>query len=352
MSTIHGFCSRVLRANALAAGSTPTTGCSPRSRPRGWPSTRSTARSPDSSARPRSRPAGARRRLHPDKLADMVRTATVGCAAGASARPRLEEMPAAERPSCVSARGGLGPALAELEQTWPSRPTRTRAQLERCPAVLEALGGPMSRRPRRARRAGAGALGDGAQGPGVSASLGAYGASPCAPPAGARTTTTSLLRDLMARYGRTTPGSRVGAGPGLRRPRAGGPRPPDRGRRRARRGAASASPRDGRRVPGHQPAAERAARAARTRQPVHRRRRAPVDLRLPARRRRGVPPPGEAARPRAGRADDRELPQPGRGARRGRPRPSRGCGATSSTPLPEPLDARSAAGSSRASSCW
>ena len=74
-----------------------------------------------------------------------------------------------------------------------------------------------------------------------------------------------------------------------------------------RRGAARAvlvalRARDGRRVPGREPAPERAARAGRARQPLPRRGREPVDLRLPPRRRERLPrAPRGGGRARAGR---------------------------------------------------
>ena len=80
----------------------------------------------------------------------------------------------------------------------------------------------------------------------------------------------------------------------------------------------------GRRVPGHEPPADRAprpARAGRRWRPLRRRRRVPVDLRLPSRRRGGVP---RASRGRGDRpAADPEPPLAPRGAR-GRERALRG----------------------------
>ena len=45
ISTIHGFCARVLRAHALAAGLDPRSWCSTRRMPSAWPTRRSTRRS-------------------------------------------------------------------------------------------------------------------------------------------------------------------------------------------------------------------------------------------------------------------------------------------------------------------
>ncbi len=112
---------------------------------------------------------------------------------------------------------------------------------------------------------------------------------------------------------RATQGRALGAR--LRGPAAGGGAAArDRwGGPRAR--ARALPPRDGRRVPGHEPGPAAADRAAprRGREPVRGRRRAPVDLRLPARRRRGLPPDPEDVRGgarRGGRGDaaGRQLP--------------------------------------------
>ena len=89
---------------------------------------------------------------------------------------------------------------------------------------------------------------------------------------------------------------------------------------RARRDSAPLPDGHGRRVPGHEPAAVRAHRPRRASgadRGLHRRRRVPVDLRLPARRPRGLP-----RAPRAGREParaDAELPLAPAGARRDQP---------------------------------
>ena len=102
--------------------------------------------------------------------------------------------------------------------------------------------------------------------------------------------------------------------------------------------------RDGRRVPGHQPRAARAARHAGPRQRLRRRRRAAVDLRLPPRRRRDLPrAPRRRWRPRAARSRWRRT---GAAARRscGRSTPaSASCTAPGTCPSSQaaPTDARS-----------
>ena len=107
----------------------------------------------------------------------------------------------------------------------------------------------------------------------------------------------------------------------LRGPRARGARPARR-RRGAPRGLLVAlRARAGGRVPGHEPAPERAAGPALAGEPVQGRRREPVDLPLPERGRRRVPRAlggGPCGGPR--REHHGELPRARRAARRDRPR--------------------------------
>ena len=107
----------------------------------------------------------------------------------------------------------------------------------------------------------------------------------------------------------------------LRGPRAGGARPAAPRRGPARGVLVALRARVGGRVPGHEPAPERAARPALAREPVPRRGREPVDLPLQERRRERVPRAlarGPGGRTR--REHHRELPLARRGARRDRPR--------------------------------
>ena len=110
-------------------------------------------------------------------------------------------------------------------------------------------------------------------------------------------------------------GPRVGAR--LRGSAAPGARPAARRRARSATREQLALPvGDGRRVPGHEPAAVRARRPARRRPgdgALLRRRRVPVDLRLPPRRRGGLPRAARAGR--RGAAADAELPLAAGGAR-------------------------------------
>ena len=103
--------------------------------------------------------------------------------------------------------------------------------------------------------------------------------------------------------------------------------------------AAALPARDGRRVPGHEPApvrAHRPRRASRGDRGLHGRRRVPVDLRLPARRRRGLP---RAARGRR-RTCSRCGATTARGRRCSRPSTtsSRARSATSSSRSPRPAE--------------
>ena len=165
-----------------------------------------------------------------------------------------------------------------------------------------------------------------------------------------------MLRELLELYGeRYEPGQARPLGARLRGPGAARPRPARRPRGAARPVRRALRARARGRVPGHQPAAERAARAARARQPVPRRRREPVDLRLPPRRRRGLPRAlGERRR---GRPRPRASPSTSAAAARCWRRStaaSSGVWPDRFEPLREGAEARAQAppGASRASSCW
>ena len=131
-----------------------------------------------------------------------------------------------------------------------------------------------------------------------------------------------LLQELLLGFERSLPGGegpRVGAR--LRRSPAPGPRPAPRRRSDPRARAAALPPGLRRRVPGHEPAPVRADRPRRPRRALLRRRRVPVDLPLPARRRRGLQ---GAPRPdRRGAAADAQLALAA-GDARGRQPPVRG----------------------------
>ena len=131
------------------------------------------------------------------------------------------------------------------------------------------------------------------------AALGAY-AGPLSRRS-ASTATTRCCASCSSSTATATPRrKRARSGTRLRGPRADRARPA-RGRRGTARAVRRAlRPRARGRVPGHQPAPERAARAARARQPVSGRGRAPVDLRLSQRRRRASSAAIGPRRPRRG----------------------------------------------------
>ena len=117
-------------------------GAGRRWRPSGWPSTRSTTRCATSSARGQDPGRLALLAAYtPDKLADMVRTAYAHLRSQGQRRPRLPEMtpPRAGGPARGAGARRRAAALAELGAHDTVTAVRTRAKLERCAAVLEAL---------------------------------------------------------------------------------------------------------------------------------------------------------------------------------------------------------------------
>ena len=118
------------------------------------------------------------------------------------------------------------------------------------------------------------------------------------------------LGDLLTAYATAFADAKTGEGrAGLRRPAAPRPRPAARRRVAARLLRGPLRARHGRRVPGHEPAPARARRPPGAGRRVRRRGRAAVDLRLPPRGRRGLPrPPCGARRARRDRDAADELP--------------------------------------------
>ena len=297
ISTIHGFCARVLRAHALAAGIDPlfvvldepeaarladaafdeALEDLARNEPGGVDLI--AAYTPRSAAQRRSR------------------RCTTSCARAASSSRRCRRC----RRSTSRARGGTrragGCARPQLSgelagSTSPARPGREALErLARCPEALEerprrcpgrvssrgcrcpAATAPHCRRPRArptARRSpGFGRL---------RAPLGAAGPRP----AGAAA---ALLRRALRRRKRECSGLDFEDLELLARELLCAATPS------CASATAGASRSDGRRAPGHQRGAARADRAGRAREPVHRRRRPAVDLRVPPRRRRAVRAP-------------------------------------------------------------
>ncbi len=332
ISTIHGFCGRLLRAHALRAGIDPDY--------RLLEELEAERLAVDAFDRAledflgvtadADQPEHDPDRLEmvasytPDSLRDMVRAAHAKLRSRGERRPALQPSvlpePAGERERLEPAARA---ALAELS-AGPSGVQVARAieRLQRClgvleglapgalaePAVLGKLGahrqrqGALHPRVRGVRRGGHGLL-RAVRGP-------ARAPRPRAPAPAARL----LHRALRGGQARAL-GARL-RGPPAARAR------PARGRCRAARALCDPlRARAGGRVPGREPAAERADRADRPREPLPRGRREPVDLRLPLRRRVGVPQPPRAGRGRGPRGQHhRELQDARRGAGRHRPR--------------------------------
>ena len=228
----------------------------------------------------------------------MVAAYTAGSACATWCAPRTR--------TCAAA----GERHPRLEETLPPRPAGEHERLEARPRSAPWPSSPWRRRPPRWRRRSTASRPRGAQG---RQGEGARHAGLRGVPGGLRAHRTfevaerehrdhTMLRALLELYGERYER--------LKRERSGldfedlelitrdllaAARGPARGLLVALRARA------GGRVPGHQRAPERAARAARARQPVPGRRREPVDLPLQARRRGRVPQAlGEAPRPRAG----------------------------------------------------
>ena len=322
ISTIHGFCARVLRAHALSAGIDPDF------RVLGeLESERIAADAFDGALGAFMESDPERLELvasyTPDGLGDMVRTAysRLRSRGGAPPAPRPAAGPAHARPA-RAARGGRRrrAARARRGRRRGERDPRDRARR----ALRRVAGAPSGGRASRAGRVRQALVRPQRQGAlhgAVRRVRGRAGRVRRAlqrvqgvpRPRHAACAARALRRALRARQARA-----VGAR--LRGPRAAHARPAGRARGPAPavRGALPARARG--RVPGHQPAPERADRAAGPRQPVPRRRREPVDLRLPQRGRRGVPRPlGGGRRGRARREHHGQLPQPRRGAGGDRP---------------------------------
>ena len=202
ISTIHGFCARVLRTHALAAGLDPD------------------FRVLDALAAERLAIDAFDRALAgfigqaedpgrlallaaytPDRLADMVRTAHGHLRSRGERNPRLSEIPPprdeGQRQALAAA---IGPALAELEPHETVTADRTRARLDRCQAVLEALAPDAVADPGDLDKLGFKPSAKVIQGPGCAAYLEAYAAYADFAARWREHHDHSLLRDLMARY--------------------------------------------------------------------------------------------------------------------------------------------------------
>ena len=202
ISTIHGFCARVLRTHALAAGLDPD------------------FRVLDALAAERLAIDAFDRALAgfigqaedpgrlallaaytPDRLADMVRTAHGHLRSRGERNPRLSEIaPPRDEGQREALAATIGPALAELEPHETVTADRTRARLDRCRAVLEALAPDAVADPGDLDKLGFKPSAKVIQGPGCAAYLDAYAAYADFAARWREHHDHSLLRDLMARY--------------------------------------------------------------------------------------------------------------------------------------------------------
>ena len=287
ISTIHGFCHRLLKAHPFAAG------IDPRFRVR--------RRQPGPRAARRGLPRGARGVLRRGR--------------GAAAAARLVRRPSAAADADRRARDAAlvrARAADRSVRAAAARGAAARSCGSQRPATTAAL-----------------RYLDSAQGPEELLDLSDLRSAELDEPRAA--VEQAALEALAARDREQLQELLLGLRPSL--PRGEGPRVGARlrGPAAARARAAARQPRDprarelalpldhGRRVPGHEPAPVRAGRPARARgrRGLLRRRRVPVDLPLPACGRRGLPRAARAGRRRA-RADA-ELPLAARGARRDQP---------------------------------
>ena len=301
VSTIHGFCARLLRAHAISAGLDPAFVVIEESdartlRDRAWERALAEMLDGEHAAAALDLVAA----YDTDRLRRMIASVHDALRSAGRTRPSLPTAPAAGDPDAL--RDALATAAAaaagELHLAGAGkRVCEARAKVARCIELLAAdargAADRPGRAPRRASRApvGRGAGRDALRRVGQRAAHAGLRAlprrargfrrRPSRPRRGrrrgaARRAARALRRCLRRRQARARR-------PGLRRPRAGRARPA-----RGRAGAAALlrralRPRHGRRVPGLQRPPDRALRGARPRRPVRRRGRAAVDLRLPAR---------------------------------------------------------------------
>ena len=303
ISTIHGFCARLLRTHALAAGIDPEYHVLDSLESERLALDAFESALADYLPDPGDPDARGRLELMAsytlDGLRDMVRTAYSHLRSRGERRPALPEVEA-PRPAGEAARlaAAARAAAAELGASEQATAVTALEKVERCRVLLERVGDSQPAAPTAVDELGLGAgkakvLNTPACDE-YREALDAY-RSLCVDAEHARSH--ALLRALLELYG-----DRYER---LKRERSGldfedlellardllardeGLRDQLRERYRARHG---------RRVPGREPAPERAARARGAGQPLQGGRREPVDLRLPARGRGGVPAP-----PRPGR---------------------------------------------------
>ena len=355
ISTIHGFCARVLRAHALSAGIDPDFRVLDE-----LEAQRISADAFDAALETFMGNDPERLELvaayTADQVSDMVRTAYSRLRSQGQRRPRLEELPKPPPARAADAIGRCGARRPGGARCGGWRLGRPRDREDR--ASTGGRGADTRRRAGRSQRFAGTLLWRQRQGAlhgrlrGVQRRAGGVRLALRRAPRVPRPRPAARAAGAVRRALR--PGQAGPLGARLRGPGAARPRPACRSRgtahpvRRALRARARG------RVPGHQPAAERPARPAGARQPVPRRRREPVDLRLPPRRRGGLPRAlGERQRGWPRRERHRQLPQPRRGAGGDRPllrgRLAGSLRAASRGPRGAGAGAR---GWSRASSCW
>ena len=292
ISTIHGFCNRLLKSVPVRGRARPAL---PRARRR--PGRRAPRRGVPRRRSPSSAPPATQ-----TGCACSRRTAPRGCGGCSPASTRRSAPPGASSTSPSAGDPELAERVEELREAarcLADDAAATETQQRHASELLELLARDDAPRPadgpRRlpARRRAGGRLRRGA---------GARSSRPRSTPR--RRATATCCRSSSTGFAaalRGGEGARVGAR--LRGPPARRARPAAR-RRGDPRPRAAALPLDhGRRVPGHEPAPDRPRRppARRRDGALLRRRRVPVDLRLPARRRRassasGAPPPSSCCR--------------------------------------------------------
>ena len=327
ISTIHGFCNRLLKTYPLAAGTRSAL-------------SRARRRAGLGVARRgvRGRARGVlRRRASRSGSACLRRTARRGCAACSPVSSRRCAPPAAS--SCWSSASGRAcPTPSSgwktpraVSSTTRPQPRRSAPQLRRALEVLESDSSPerlldLDGLKARGERA---ASYDEARRAVEQAALDEAAAHD-----------RGLLEELLAGFAARVPGRegpRVGAR--LRGSPAASARPASRERGHPSARAVALPLDHGRRVPGHEPAPVRADRCARRAHGrVLRRRRVPVDLRLPPRGRQRLP--RAAGCVTAGPAADAELSLAARGARRRRTSSSRASSARNSSRSTRPATFR------------
>ena len=218
----------------------------------------------------------------PDSCATWCARPTRSCAAGGAA-------PALSPPCCPAGGGAPSGWSRRRARRWPSSPRASLAgkasAIERCLALPRAAGGwPARPSPALAELELTGSAKALCTAPAWS-TRGAHGLHELCV-ARREHPDRELLRRLLDSTPSATRGQAGALGARLRGSPAAGSRPA-RGRRRAARALRDPlRARAGGRVPGREPAPERADRADRAREPLPRGRREPVDLRLPPRRRR------------------------------------------------------------------